>query len=47
MAKIYRNLIMKTKETGKTIDDVPARYKVEVLELLKVEGLDGYGEPLI
>lgn len=47
MAKIYRNLIMKTKETGKTIDDVPDGYKAAVLELLEVEGLDGYGEPLV
>ena len=47
MAKIYRNLIMKTKETGKTIDNVPEKLKEEVLELLKAEGLDGYGNPLV
>lgn len=47
MAKIYRNLIMKTKETGKTIDNVPDGYKTKVLELLALEGLDGYGEPLV
>ncbi len=47
MAKIYRNLIMKTKETGKTIDDVPVELKEKVLELLALEGLNGYGEPLV
>ena len=44
MAKIYRNLIIKKL---KTIDDVPARYKEAVLELLKEEGYDGYGEPIV
>ena len=44
MAKIYRNLIIKKL---KTIDDVPKRYKEAVLELLKEEGYDGYGEPIV
>ena len=44
MAKIYRNLIVKKL---KTIDDVPARYKEAVLELLKEEGYDGYGDFLV
>lgn len=44
MAKVYRNLIMKGI---KTIDDVPERYKEEVLKLLAIEGIDGYGKPLV
>lgn len=46
MEKIYRNLIMKTKYTKKTIDDVPNNLKKEVLRLLELKGLDGYGNPI-
>lgn len=46
ISKVYRNLIMKNNETHKTIEDVPEKYKKEVLELLKIEGLDGWGQPL-
>lgn len=34
MAKVYADVIRKTKTTGKTIDDVPEALKAEVLELL-------------
>lgn len=44
MSKIYANLIVKGL---KTIDDVPARFKDAVLEILQLEGYDGYGEPLV
>lgn len=44
MARIYANLIEKKI---KTIDDVPIKYKDATLEILKQDGYDGYGEPLV
>lgn len=42
MERIYANLIEKKI---KTIDQVPEKYKERTLEILKQDGLDGYGEP--
>ena len=44
MVRVYANLIIKGL---KTIDDVPNKYKDSVLELLRNDGFDGYGEPLV
>ena len=44
MVRVYANLIIKGL---KTIDDVPNKYKDAVLELLRKDGFDGYGEPLV
>ena len=44
MAKIYANLIIKKR---RTIEQVPKMFKEETLDILKQDGYDGYGEPLI
>ena len=44
MARIYANLIEKKI---KTIDQVPKKYKEATLEILKEDGYDGYGDPLV
>ena len=44
MVRIYANLIEKKV---KTIDQVPNKYREATLEILKEDGYDGYGNPLI
>ena len=44
MARIYANLIIKKR---RTIEQVPKMFKEETLDILKQDGYDGYGEPLI
>lgn len=44
MARIYANLIEKKI---KTIEQVPRKYKEITLEILKQDGYDGYGDPLV
>lgn len=42
MSKVYYDLI---KKKLKTIDNVSSVWKDQVLEMLKEDGLDGYGNP--
>ena len=44
MAKIYANLIIKKR---RTIEQVPKMFKEETLGILKQDGYDGYGDPLV
>ena len=44
MARIYANLIIKKR---RTIEQVPKMFKEETLKVLKIDGYDGYGEPLV
>ena len=44
MARIYANLIIKKR---RTIEQVPSIFKDETLRILKQDGYDGYGEPLV
>ena len=44
MPRIYANLIIKKR---RTIEQVPKMFKVETLKILKQDGYDGYGEPLV
>ena len=44
MARIYTNLIIKKR---RTIEQVPKMFKEETLNILKQDGYDGYGDPLV
>ena len=44
MARIYANLIIKKR---RTIEQVPKMFKEETLSILKQDGYDGYGDPLV
>ena len=44
MARIYANLIIKKR---RTIEQVPKMFKEETLDILKQDGYDGYGDPLV
>lgn len=44
MARIYANLIIKKR---RTIEQVPKMFKEETLDILKQDGYDGHGEPLV
>ena len=46
MPQLYARLIANTASTGWTIDRVPPQHKQATLELLRKDGLDGYGKPL-
>lgn len=44
MARIYANLIIKKR---RTIEKVPEMFKEETLDILRQDGYDGYGDPLV